>query len=1428
MSSVPVPHDRRTRRRRAGSTAVAGLLTAGLALLGLAVPGTAAADTRPVPPGEPATVAADALPTVQVNGVVWSQVVVGNTVYAAGRFSTARPAGAAAGTQETVRNNLLAYDIRTGALITSFAPDLNAQALTLAASPDGRRLYVGGDFTRANGQVRNRVAAYDTVTGALVPSFAPSVSSQVRALAATNDTVYLGGNFSALGGVSRSQLAAVRASDGGLLPWAPVPGPGSTAGNRDGNTATSSEVMALVVTGGGSQVVAAGRFDTLNGAKATGVGALDAATGATRPFAINQLITNQGVNSAVYSLSTDGTAVYGTGYDYFGPGNFEGSFAARADGGAVIAVNGCHGDSYSSYPVGGVLYIATHAHTCEPIGGYPEQTPRVNKFATAVTTTATGTTTDPSLRNTNLRGQPAPTLLPWFPTMSAGQVTGQLQAGWSVSGNSQYVVFGGEFPRVNGVAQEGLVRYAVSSLAPNDRGPETTAAALRPNATSTTAGQVTVTWPAAWDMDNAELTYQVLRDGGTTPVHTVTATSSWWDRPELTFTDPRPAGSTASYRVVVTDPFGNTVTSSPSNTVTVASATSAYANRVLADAPDQYWRLGEPSGTTALDHAGTTNLTTGTGVTRGTAGAVGGDTAVTANGTATGIASTRAATVPTPANAFSVEAWVRTTSSGLIAQYSDSPTAAATNPAGAATAVDRSLYVDAEGRLTFGTKRGTTYRTVRSPGRVDDGAWHHVVATVSGTGAALHVDGARVATEPTFTTANANLAGYWHLAGGSLTGWPGAPASASLAGSLDEVAIYSTTLTAEQVQAHHATATGAPTPNAAPTARFTATTDGLRVAVDAAASTDPDGTVAAVAWDFGDGGTGTGTTASHTYAAAGTYPVTVTVTDDDGATARTSQQVTVTAPPPTAPAAIASDAFGRTVSGGLGTADVGGPWTATAGATRLSVAPGTATLALPAAGNNTGAYLGQVAQTGVDVRTSFSLSSMPTGGGTYVYVTGRRVSAGNEYRVLVKVMADGRVSLTLSRLAGGTEAWPGGEVVVPGLTYRAGTTLHARVQVTGTGTTDVAATVWADGTAEPATPQLVRTDTTAALQAPGSVGLAAYRPTSATASTAVRVTGFAATAPGAGGGQPPAPNQAPTATATAATSGLSVSVDGSGSTDPDGTVRSYAWTFGDGGTATGVTATHTYAAAGTYPVTLTVTDDDGATATTSRAVTVAAGTPPPGPVDPAVIAADAFGRTVTGGLGTADVGGPWTASAGATRQSVTPGTATLTAGPGNNTGSYLGSVAQTSADVRTSFSLGSVPTGGGTYVYVTGRRVSAGNEYRVAVKVGSAGQVSLVLSRLSGGTEAWPGGEVVVPGLTYRAGTTLHVRVRVSGTGTTDVAASVWADGAAEPATPQLVRTDTTAALQAPGSVGLAAYTSGTATAPVAVRVTALEVRPAG
>ncbi len=57
----------------------------------------------------------------------------------------------------------------------------------------------------------------------------------------------------------------------------------------------------------------------------------------------------------------------------------------------------------------------------------------------------------------------------------------------------------------------------------------------------------------------------------------------------------------------------------------------------------------------------------------------------------------------------------------------------------------------------------------------------------------------------------------------------------------------------------------------------------LMVTFDASGSTDPDGTIVAYHWDFGDNETATEAAPSHVFAAAGSFEVTLTVTDNEGA-----------------------------------------------------------------------------------------------------------------------------------------------------------------------------------------------------------------------------------------------------------------------------------------------------------------------------------------------------------------------------------------------------------------------------------------------------------------------------------------------------------------------------------------------------------------
>jgi hypothetical protein len=550
-SMMSAPLRRRRRQRLAGSLGSALGIGSLITLVGLSAP-SATADTAPAT-GTPATVSADALPTWQINGVVWDTVTVGNIVYATGNFSRARPPGTKVGDPaQVIRRGLLAFDVRTG-VVTSFRHDLNAQGRRIAASADGSTLYVGGNFTTVDGKAHQRLAAFDLRTGKLKSGFKPVVNKPVRAIATAGSKVFIGGEFTSVGHHKHVRLAAVRATTGAPYKWAP---------------SADRTVLALVVAPK-SRVIVGGAFGKLNGKTKVGVGALHATTGkaltwTSRPipnfisYKHFSMVTDLVLSAGVIYATADGESRH----------YFDGRFAAKASNGNLIWLDNCYGATYSGFVRGKVFYSVGHAHDCSSVKAFKETKPRTYYRALAETTYATGRDTTKPGVGSHYSKQPVPSLLHWYPSLTAGSFTGQGQAAWAVTGNASYLALAGEFTKVNGVNQQGMTRFAIAAIAPNKVGP-VAADSLTPKVTSTLAGVVHVAYTRTWDEDNALLTYEITRDG--TLVHSGQARSEAWSRKGLTFDDTGLApGSTHTYQVTAKDAFGNVQQSAVSDPVTVS------------------------------------------------------------------------------------------------------------------------------------------------------------------------------------------------------------------------------------------------------------------------------------------------------------------------------------------------------------------------------------------------------------------------------------------------------------------------------------------------------------------------------------------------------------------------------------------------------------------------------------------------------------------------------------------------------------------------------------------------------------------------------------------------------------------------------------------------------------------------------------------
>jgi trimeric autotransporter adhesin len=1461
----------------------------------------AEADTQP-DPGIPATVSADGLPTWQVNGVVWSQVMVGNIVYATGKFTKARPPGTAAGSPAEIdAGNIFAYDIRTGNPLAGFNHSLNAQGMVVGRSPDGSRIYVGGDFTAVDGVARGHVAAFDASTGRLVTGFAPSVGGQVRALAASNSTVYFGGAFMAVNGQPRTRLGAVSDATGAVTAWAP---------KADDNT-----VWSMVLAPDGTRVVVGGAFTTLNGTPAVGMGSLSVETGQQLPWAANQTIKVSGASGAVTSLHTDGTQIYGSGYSFdVKASNFEGTFAADPDTGTIAWLNDCHGDTYDTLPVGEVLYSVGHAHDCRSIAEMPETAPRTWHRAMATTTYPTTVNTGPDSYGWNYAGFKASKPIHWWPTLTAGSFTGQSQAAWSLTGNSDYISLGGEFPSINSVAQQGLVRFARPGLAPNKRGiqnPVWTTAATSPS-----SGTVALSWAAVWDMDNAKLRYDVLQDGSTQPIFTVRQASSFYRLPSMGHLVKGLApGSTHSYRIKVTDPFNNTATS-PAVSVTVSSASlSSYAGDVLADGATSYWRLGEASGGTVQDLAGTDTATAGAGVTRGAAGAVGGDsdTASTFSGAGTGFVATNNAT--TAPDSFTVEAWVNTTSvrGGKIVGYGD-------NSNGNSTNSDRHLYMDNAGHVLFGVNN-SALSTLQSPAVYNNGQWHHLVASLGAGGAVLYVDGVPVARDQSITTA-LPYTGYWRIGGDDLTGWARKPSSAFLAGSIDEVAVYDKALPVAAVQRHYLDSGRTLPLKGRPTDAYGA----------AVYDSEPE-----LYWRLGEA---SGTTAQDTspWLSDGLYSGGVTFGQPGapGGTSDTAVQfdgvggsVALNAAT-SSPSRYTEELWFKTttVRGGrligfstarLGTSGGYDRVLSMQNSGRLQFGVFTdqlTTVVSPSSYNDGRWHHAAVSQGPGGIRLYADGALVGTSDVTgaksfrgYWRAGGDQVWGGSTSRYLAGTLDEVAVypqvlsgaDIRSHFLVGG--GTPANERPTASFTSDAGD-LVASFDASASSDPDgtVASYDWDFGDGATSTGEAAQH--TYAADGTFQVTLTVTDDKGATASVTQPVTVTA-----------PAPeNQSPTASFTSEVSGGNVSFDGSASSDPDGTVDSYAWDFGDGVTGDGRTAAHLYAADGTYQVTLKVTDDKGATASVTQPVTVKTPGPPPqnqtprasfttevsgqvasfdasassdpdgtvdsyawdygdggtdtgrlsqhtyavggtytvtlrvtddkgatdavtqpvtvtAPAEPVLIASDDFTRTLTGGWGTSDLGGPWALTGSASSASVNGAAGVVTMARAS-VGSRLnlGSLVSDDVDLRTSLSLDKLPVGGTTgmteSVIVRG---NSSGDYRAKAQISPNGVLKAALYRLdAAGAQTVLAPLVSVAGVSYKDGDVLSIRAQAVGTSPTTLRAKVWPQGSPEPDAWTVSAQDSTAGLQTGGSVGLMSYlNAGVTNTPIQARHDDLRVQAA-
>ncbi len=500
---------------------------------------------------------------------------IGNTLYMGGKFLQVQHG---MGGPTYTQSYLAAFDVNTGEWIPSFNPVIDAPVFKIAASPDGTKLFVGGEFTNVNGVPNTTaLAALDPTTGAPVPATTwsayasrPTGSYDVRAMSIQGQWLYLGGNFTKITGgtganvvgpLTLSRLARVRLSDGRPdWNWEPTL-----------DTAPSD----LFANAGGDRVYVVGTFSVLNGQTlgSNHQAVLDTTSGAAVPGLKSWVPTQPGVSEPSNTIMEYGDHVYQGGSQHYLHSYSKSDYTLER---ARITQNA--GGDYQAMAVkDGILYASCHCVTdwqyedttnFSTPSGYSRVDP-INLIGAYDT-------------NNNLEVMPE-----FHPTKLRLKGSGG-EGPWSLFVDSNGCMWaGGDLLRQGATASPYYGGYEKFC----DR--DSQAPATPPNVKAATSGNdVTLTWNATTDNSSDPIQYEVLRDD---PTLGTIVEGTTYDR---TWTDHNVYGN-ARYFVRALDATGNRSASTPVIAVTTPPPT--LATLVATGATWSYRADGQNLGTTWRD-----------------------------------------------------------------------------------------------------------------------------------------------------------------------------------------------------------------------------------------------------------------------------------------------------------------------------------------------------------------------------------------------------------------------------------------------------------------------------------------------------------------------------------------------------------------------------------------------------------------------------------------------------------------------------------------------------------------------------------------------------------------------------------------------------------------------------------------------------------